>query len=179
MSDRYTDTEAELETSERRETISRPLGELKGKAILSIDSGEKLGQVDDILIDVANMRVAAIVTSFGTLLNKEKRILAATDVTTWGRDAVLVKDSSAFSLEADLAERDKWVSTSNRLKGLAIVSTSGNKLGRVDDLLVDNDGRIVAYRVSEGTFGGHSRDVDASTTKSIGADAVIVDVDRI
>jgi len=173
MRDRYTDTE--LDFREHGETVARPLSELKGKAILSTDTGEKLGQVDDILVDTAGMRVAAIVTSVGTLFNKEKRVLAASDVLTWGRDAVLVKDVSAFRSDAELADRDKWVSTSNRLKGLSIVSTSGNRLGRVDDLMVDNDGRIVAYRVSEGTFGGHYRDIDASTTKSIGADAVIVE----
>lgn len=187
MSKRYTDdpdargpeSREEIVESERRETISSPLSDLKGKAILSIDSGEKLGTIDDILIDVANMRVAAIVSSFGPILNKEKRILQAGDVATWGRDAVLVKDVGTFRSEAEVTDRDKWVSTSNRLKGLSIVSTSGNKLGKVNDLMVDPDGRIVAYRVSEGTFGSHTRDIDASTTKSIGSDAVIVESENV
>jgi len=177
MSERYTDTD--LEPSEVVEPVAQPLSDLKGKTILSIDAGEKLGQVDDILIDVANMQVAAIVTSLGSLMNKERRILSAADVTTWGRDAVLVKDRSALRVETDVADRDKWASTSNRLKGLSIVTTSGNRLGKVDDLVVDAGGRIVAYRVSEGTFGTRHRDIDAATTKSIGADAVIVEGEGI
>lgn len=178
MSKRYTDTDPEA--LERGETMTAtPLSELKGKAILSIDTGEKLGQVDDILVDVAGLRVAAVIASLGTLLNKEKRVLPATEVTTWGRDAVLVKDDTSFRSEDELGDREKWISVGNHIKGLSLVSTSGNRLGKVDDLMVDNDGRIVAYRISEGIFGSNKRDISASTTKSIGTDAVIVDGDQI
>jgi uncharacterized protein YrrD len=133
--------------------------------------------VDDILIDPVNLRVAGIVLSKGGLFDKERRILPAGDISTWGRDALLVEDVNVFRSEVDLPERDTWVSATNRLNGLAIVSTSGNRLGQVSDILIDKNGKIVSYVVSEGTFGGRSREIPADATKSVGRDAVIVDAD--
>jgi uncharacterized protein YrrD len=120
-----------------------------------------------------------VVVTKGSLLDKQRRFLPAAEITTWGRDALLVQDASAFRSEANVPERDKWVSAGDKIKGLAMVSTGGNRIGRIDDILVDNEGRITAYRVSEGTFGGRSREIDARETKSIGPDAVIVDRERI
>ena len=168
-----------VETYKDQEMGVAPLSALKGKAILTINEGEKLGQVEDILIDRNTMQVAAIVMSQGVLLNKERKYLPAAEVATWGRDAVLVKTRSAFRPETDLPERESWISAGQKLKGLAIVSTSGNRVGQIDDLLVNPEGRIVAYRISEGIFGGRGRELSADTTKSIGADAVIVDMETV
>jgi uncharacterized protein YrrD len=176
MSERYRNDRS-VEEYDRQEMVTKPVSELKGKAILSMREGERIGQVDDVLIDPANLRVAGIVVSSGGILDRERRILPASNIATWGRDALLVEDIDVFRAEADLPERDSWVSATGRLNGLAIVSTSGNRLGQVADLLVDKDGRIVAYSVSEGTFGGKSREIPAGATKSIGRDAIIVEVD--
>lgn len=177
MTERYRDAVDTYGEQEAVTAVTTPLSELKGKAVMTINEGEKLGQVEDILIDRDKLQVAAVVISQGVLLNKERKFLPAAEVATWGRDAVLVKTRDVFRSETDLPERESWVSAGHKLKGLPIVSTSGNRVGQIDDLLVDPEGRIVAYRISEGIFGGKGRELNARTTRSIGADAVIVEMD--
>jgi uncharacterized protein YrrD len=176
MTERY---RGGLESFEGQAMGTVPVSELKGRAVLSVSGGEKLGQVADVLVDRENLRVAGVVISKGTLLDKERRFLPAEAVSTWGRDAILVKDADVFRSEANLPEREKWVSALDKIKGLAMVSTTGDRIGRVDDLVIDGEGRITAYRVSEGTFGGNAREIEARETKSIGPDAVIVERSRL
>jgi uncharacterized protein YrrD len=176
MSERYRPNKG-VEEYERQEMVTKPVSELKGKAILSMREGERVGQVEDVLSDPSNLRVSGVVLSKGGLFDKERRILPAADIKTWGKDALLVENMNVFRSEADLPERDTWVSATSRLNGLAIVSSAGDRLGQVSDVLIDKDGKIVSYLVSEGTFGGRSREIPAGATRSIGRDAVIVELD--
>jgi len=141
---------------------------------MSLAEGQKLGQVDDILIDREHMRVSGVAVSKGGILDRERKIIPAGSITTWGKDALLVQDSSVLQTGAEHPERENWITPVSRLKGMSIVSTSGNRLGQIDDLLVDQEGRIAAYRVSEGRF-GRGREIPSRGTKSIGVDAVIME----
>jgi uncharacterized protein YrrD len=65
------------------------LSELMGKAIVSADTGEKLGTVGDLLLDGDANRVAGVVVKSGWM--GKERVLPYESVQTLGRDAVVVK----------------------------------------------------------------------------------------
>lgn len=151
------------------------VSDLRGKTILSVNDGAKIGSIDEVLIDPDSLRIAALVVKQGGMFDRETKLVPAKDVKKWGRDAVLVDSRDVFRSEADVPNRERWLSASDKLKGLSIVNTEGNRLGRLDEILVDETGRITAYRVSEGSLGGSSWDIPAQSTKALGGDVVIVE----
>lgn len=169
-----------IEAEEKNNMGTTPVNELKGKAIISLRDGEKIGQVDDVLIDPESLRISGLVSSSGGLLDQRNRIILASDIDRWGKDAVLVQDANVSRSLSDVPDREHWLSATSKLSGLSVVSSSGDKIGQIDDVLVDKDGRMVAYKVSSGfadrSF-GRSREIPANTTKKMGKDVVIVDVD--
>jgi uncharacterized protein YrrD len=173
--------EKNIEAEEKNEMETSPVNDLKGKTILSLRDGEKIGQVDDILIDPETLSVGGLVSSSGGLFEQRNRIILAEDIDRWGKDAVLVQDANVFRSFDDFPEKEKWLSATNKLTGLTVVSTSGDKIGQIDDVLIDNDGRMAAYRVSSGfadrSF-GRSKEIPANTTKKLGKDVVIVEYDH-
>jgi sporulation protein YlmC with PRC-barrel domain len=165
---------------ETSDVVTTPVNELRGKTILSLRDGEKLGQVDDVLIDPNTLRISGLVSSSGGLFDQRDRIILAQDIDRWGKDAVLVQDGNVFRSMNDVPDKDHWISAANKISGLSVVSSSGDKIGQLDDVIVDNEGQLVAYRVSSGFGGrsfGRSREIPANTTRKLGKDVVIVDVE--
>lgn len=153
------------------------LSDLKGKSILNTRTGERLGQVDDIMVDPHTLAIAGLVLSTGGMFNKESKIVPASDVETWGRDAILIHGDQLFLDGAEIPEWDSWISTNDRLNGLSVVTTTGEKIGQMDEVLVDHRGQIVAYRITEGMggFGADSYEIPAQATRTLGKDVAIVD----
>lgn len=67
------------------------LSELMGKAIVTADTGEKLGTVADILLEDDGHRVAGVVVRSGWM--GKERVLPYEGVQTLGRDAVVARSS--------------------------------------------------------------------------------------
>jgi uncharacterized protein YrrD len=153
----------------------RSVNELKGKTILSVNEGAKIGSVDDVLIDPNSLRIAALTVTSGGVFDRETNYVPASDVNKWGKDAVLVEGREVFRAEADISDRETWISAGNKLNGLTMVDSQGTRLGRIEDVMIDESGKIVSYRISDSMMGGRSRDIPAGTTKAMGEDVVIVE----
>lgn len=65
--------------------------ELLGKAVVSADTGEKLGTVSDILLDETDHHLVGLVVRRG--LMKSENVLPAAAVQTFGRDTVVSRSS--------------------------------------------------------------------------------------
>jgi uncharacterized protein YrrD len=150
------------------------LGELNGKAIISASDGARIGNVQDILIDPTAMHVAGFVVSSGGLFGRDEAFVSASDVQAWGKDAILINKPEVVSSKKDLPGRESWFNLAGQLKGRSIVSSSGEKLGNVDDLLIDSKGQVVAYQISDSPFSQRRR-IDATGTRTMGGDVIIID----
>jgi uncharacterized protein YrrD len=166
--------ERDMDHPEMRAT---KLSDIKGKSILNTHNGQRLGQVDDVLIDPHSMTIAGLVIAKGSMFAREHHIVPASDVETWGRDAVLVRGDNVFFDQAEVPNYENFISLNDRLNGLSVVSTHGDRLGQVSEVLVDHSGQLVAYLVSEGMggFGGDTFEIPAMATRTLGKDVAIVD----
>lgn len=77
--------------------------ELIGKAVVSADTGEKLGTVSDILLDDADHHLLGLVVRRG--LMKSENVLPAAAVQTFGRDAVVSRSSQELLSAKDWRRR--------------------------------------------------------------------------
>lgn len=159
----------------------RSIKELKGKAVVDVNTGEKLADVADTMIDPNGPRVAAVVISVGDFLQPEYQYISSDDVQVWGHDVILVRSHDVFVPETHFAGGEDWLKTSDYLRRRTVVDSNGTKLGQVNDILVDEHGQFTGYRLGQVEIEGplaESKYIPASATHSIGPDYVIVDTGR-
>jgi len=154
-----------------------------GKPVISVSNGQKLGVVDDLLIDPATMRVAVVLLSKGGLINREVVAIPVDDVEAWGQNAIMVNSPEAVLRREELIDHENWVSAADKVRSRPLVTVDGTRVGQVDDILIDRDGYVTLYELSEGTKGISSTDkekrvIPANTTRAIGNDVIVVDPGR-
>ena len=154
-----------------------------GKVVISVSTGQKLGTVEDLLIDPPAMRVAALLLSKGSLINRDVVAVPVDDVEAWGQNAIMVNGPESALRREELADHEKWVSATDDIRGRPIITVDGTRVGQVDDLIIDRDGNVTLYEIGEGGMALASRDkakkvFPANTTQAIGQDVIIVDPGR-
>ena len=147
--------------------------EIKGKAVISVTTGARLGRVDEVLFDARSLAIAALrVAAAG-----QQALIPFTQVQSLGSDAVMVAGD-------DVAQ---WITTAtaaegliafDALKGYQVVDDAGTLLGTSQALVLEpSDGRLQQLQVHKGGvlgMGGQSLTVPGSAIASVGADVIVV-----
>jgi uncharacterized protein YrrD len=162
-------------------TDVRSIKDLKGKSVVNVTTGEKLADVSDTMIDPSGTRVAAVIISVGDFLQPEYQYIHSDDVEVWGHDVILVRSNDVLVPEAHFPRTEEWLKTSDYLRRRTVLDSNGTRLGQVNDILVDADGRFAGYRLGQVDVEGplaESKYIPATATQSVGPDYVIVDTGR-
>jgi uncharacterized protein YrrD len=148
-----------------------------GRPIVTLQHGEIIGKVKDILIDPDQYEIAALVLP-GKLFSRKTMVLPRHQVHVFGRDVILVKSNEAMPRDNTLENVSSLVAVLKQMKGRAVVTEDGERIGIVDDVLIDEKGRVVSYalrRVAvEGPIAKLKR-IPLDFTRSMGPDVIIVD----
>lgn len=118
---------------------------LYGRAIVDLDTAERVGEVDEIIVDPSGPGVAGFVVrcARGLLASRKRLIVPMETVHAIGPDALTVR--SAGRSEEHGAHLDALPRLSE-LTGRRMVSFGGRLLGAMEDALLDErDGRIIGY----------------------------------
>jgi uncharacterized protein YrrD len=152
--------------------------ELIGKPIVSADRGERIGTVDDVLLDGERRRAIGLVVHGGVLA--AERVLPYDQVQVLGRDAIIAA-SHAGIIDAESWRRRRLVTTRvSSLRSRRVITRSGRELGALRDVYLDQSGAIGAYDVERSGFAGlvhHRARLPLTEDVAIGDDAVIVSDD--
>jgi len=142
--------------------------DLKGRGVLSLSNAEKIGQVDDVLFDAQFRQILGFRVKRGGLFGKAQALLRDS-VTSIGAAALTVQSPDAINDEARFAELAQ-ASTLSRAERTQVVTESGELLGSISHLEIDDDARTVtAYTLSSSL----KDRVMGQDTESIKADEVI------
>ena len=166
------------------------LGELIDRAVIDMDAAEKLGQIDEIVLDPDQCMVAGLVVVRGKSIlgGGTYTVIPATAVNSIGTDAVTVHGADQTPSMNEMPELPRR----RDVIGRRVVGQSGNLFGHIDDVLVDPaDGRIIGYQLGEtGGLGGlenllgaprdqKRRYVRAEADLRVGSDIVVVPDDAV
>lgn len=139
--------------------------------IVSIESGEELGEVKRIIIDHNN-------GNFLGLFLKNKNIIHAEDIGKFGEDAVMVQSEKELMPLKDNSEFEEIIKAKIRIIGNKVVTQSGVELGEVKDYEVSEE-RNKLYKIFVST--GFLKDlfkgeliITEDKIISIGKDAIVV-----
>lgn len=136
--------------------------DVHGRKVVSTNTADTVGKVDDFVIDPVTRTVAALQIKKAD----DGDTLAWPAITAVGADAITVPDASAITdaqgRVAELTGKD------HRAKGKRVLDTAGDEIGKVKDVDFDPaTGSITTLRLDD-------REVPGAALLGIGSYAVVV-----
>ena len=153
---------------------------LLGLPVMDVSIGQVVGRVRQIILAPTEQRVAGFV--IGGRFGKDKDVVQFADVLSMGDDAITVEGSAGIVKLQELPELKKLLALSTQLYGTSIMTTMGQHLGIVEEVLIANDGRITHLVTSGGilqNFVKGLKVIPSEYIKAVGKDAVIVAADTV
>ncbi|CEO90006.1 PRC-barrel domain-containing protein [Syntrophaceticus schinkii] len=144
--------------------------EIIGLPVVSLDTGDEIGVVDDILWSHRDMRICCLVVGDHCLPFAEISSIGTDAITVSGREVLQEDDVSlcemreAFPLPkedsgipSETREPSPCLRSVNQTGGELVLSQDGNNLGTLKDVIFDADeGKLLGYELSTGVVGGSS-----------------------
>jgi len=155
--------------------------DLIGRLIVTVTRGEIVGKVKDVLIDPERWEVAALVLP-SKVFSKESLIIPRSVVHVFGQDVVLVKSNETMPRDDSLDHVASLIAVSGQMKGRQIATEKGVRVGTLNDVIVDEAGKVVAYDLTKVFVKGpiaESKEIPFHATRSVGPDLIIVDPNAI
>lgn len=157
---------------------------VEGTSVIALDSGTKLGEVEELLFDLEQNQLVGILLEDAGLRHPAKAVPCA-NVRSIGPDAVMI-DSESAVMDADAHDQmGRVLKQERKIEGKQLFTEDGKNLGKIVDIHFDErTGTIEGYTVSGGIFAdaytGRSF-IPAPKTMKVGKDVTIVpaDVTRI
>lgn len=109
--------------------------EIMGNPIITYDSGEQIGKVEDLVFDAVNL-IALVVN------RKNSQVIYMDRIKTIGPDAVIVNSADAIVQSEEVFERQAAT------MGLKMMTNDAHELGYVWDICFERDGRVAGYDLS-------------------------------
>ena len=146
--------------------------EFKGMPILTLQEGERLGQVRELILDPSARQVVALVLD-RRVAKGEDQVIATANVRNVGTAAITVEDRSSMVPLSRIPRFQELARSQKPIQGKIVISETGVRLGQVDDLEIDVQTFRIVSLVLKGTF-GRGRVLSAELVRTIGNDAIVV-----
>jgi uncharacterized protein YrrD len=149
-----------------------------GLKIITLNKGEKIEDIDDIIFDPTSNKVLGFLASGATFFSDAK-VLHIENAKSIGKDAVIVEDANVLKKVSDLNETISSIARGNNfLTKTKVVTEGGTELGEVSDIYFSfPSGNVEELEVSQGNIknlqSGKKR-VKTSDITTVGKDALIV-----
>ena len=151
--------------------------EVIGRKIVTLDGGERVDSVRDLIFDEQGNRVLALLVDEGGWFHAAK-VIPFASVKSIGEDAVMIASADAVMSARDDATIAAAMESKSGLAGLNLLTSDGKELGRIADVFFDEtSGQVVGYEATGGLFSDLSSGrtfVPAPESVTIGAEAAIV-----
>ncbi|MGI6207505.1 MAG: PRC-barrel domain-containing protein [Anaerolineae bacterium] len=150
---------------------------LLGQPVITVNSGRRVGSIQEILYDAAENRVTAIILSKPPVAGSAKAV-TADHIRLFGVHVTLIDSDDAIrTLTIDPASRAS-VKAGTSVIRTQVITTEGRKLGEVSDIALDETGNILGYRMSHNLIRDAFRGktfIPVSALFAVGDDAILVE----
>ncbi|MBD2328018.1 PRC-barrel domain-containing protein [Alkalinema sp. FACHB-956] len=126
--------------------------DLIGCPIVAFDTGKKFARVQDLIFDQdRNLLIALLVEEPGFL--RDAKVLPIESIQSMGADAVITSSKEDVIPASSHSKISAILDHNNIMKGTQILTVTGQNLGKMVDLYIDeNSGVVEGYEVSGGIF---------------------------
>lgn len=109
---------------------------LIGTPIMGLQTGTKLAETAQPIIDPSNLKVVAYIVD-GPLLSEKPSVIRIADVRELSDIGMIIDSSDEFVGLKDVIHINKLYDIGFRLVGMSVVDELGHKLGKVEDYSLD------------------------------------------
>lgn len=149
----------------------RSANSLIGRSIFTIDQGKKIGSIKDVVYDSEHSKLLAFTIEEPGIFSSHRQILPFDNVKSIGEDVVMVENENVFMNERDVPDVRSILQQKNGINKKCIITESGNVLGYLADVLIDEKtGDAISYEVT----GGFTRDIGSGRNFVAALDARVV-----
>lgn len=163
-------------------TIVRKTQDMKDMPIVSYPNGKIIAKVTDMMISPTTRSVSALLSTEGGLLSRTTKVIGATEVLVWGDDMIIVNGPDVFINKDQIPCHEECLSVAGQIKGRAVVGQNGTRIGVLNDILIDNEGRIVGYDLSKVEISGpvaSTKRIGVEATHALGPDVLVIDTTKL
>lgn len=122
--------------------------ELSNKPLISITDGRKQGEIKDLYLDKDMHQVAAVFLGKEGLINQKALMIERSAVQVYGSDVWLVSGSDKVRKQDDVRDSDSFILVGD-LRGREIQTEGGTKLGVVEDVILDDEARLLGFALGK------------------------------
>lgn len=163
---------------QRNQTMDLKGTDVIGLNILTLDTGEVVETVKDIIYDPQTNRVRALLVESNGLFS-DARVILTEDIKNIGKDAVIIDSSEVLKKTSDVEDTVSHIAKDDTyLTRTKIITEEGTELGHVTDLYFSlPKGTVSNLEVSQGglkDMQSGKKHVKVEDILTIGADATIV-----
>lgn len=150
---------------------------LIGMPIFSLDRGERIGEVENLIFDPDQRKVVGFVLEEGGLF-RSPEVIPFENIERIGPDAIVLKRGAPLEAPSDEIDPKQIKKEGFNLTGRRVISDRGHEVGAVYDLDIDEQtGAVTGIEVRRGLFQdtteGKKR-IGFEYIQQIGKDAIIV-----
>jgi uncharacterized protein YrrD len=142
--------------------------------LVALEEGIDLGRPHDLLIDPSKHTVVAVVLTHGSA-PETWVVCAPGEVKSFSADTLAISSLRSIHLAFHDAAVLKLIRSGIRLRGHAVLTQEGRKLGRITDADLDETGKVAEYFLKKGILGwlGRRRRISSDELQSVGVDVAI------
>jgi uncharacterized protein YrrD len=116
--------------------------QLIGTSVMGLQTGAKLAELSEPLIDPANLKIIAY-TLQGALLTESPSYILMNDVREFSSIGMIIDSSDEFIGPHDVIKVEKLHELHFKLVGMAVIDQHKHKLGKVDDYSVESASFVI------------------------------------
>lgn len=154
--------------------------EILGKNIVAINTGQRVDSVRDVIFDHQANQVLGLLVDEGGWF-RAARVLPFEHIRSFGEDAIMIGEATDLTTTREDGRLAEVLESKTNLIGMTLLTTDGQDLGKIADVLFDeHTGRVEGYEATGGLFSDLSNGrtfVPAPQSVQIGADTAIVPVE--
>lgn len=139
----------------------------QGKWLISLSNGQKLGEIQDLLLDPAANEIIAAISNTSGLINRKAQGVGRAAIQVFGQDVWLVTTPDALQA-LDALESLPLAD----LRGRTVQTEGGTKIGTVGDVLLDDQMRVLGITLGKVAIQGplaESKQILKAAIKDLGS----------
>ena len=122
------------------------------KEIVTVAEGRALGKMTDLRIDPETHRITVLILAAGSV-HDSSILIHASAVRSFEADKIAIDDLDALKIAARDESALEILNRGIHFRGREVMTKTGQKLGKVKEVMVDAQGVVTEYRLRKGLRG--------------------------
>lgn len=139
---------------------------LIGNPVFGVVDGRKLGEVKDLYLDDDLTSVVGIFLGREGLLRPTRLFVERGDIALFGIDVLLAASTFTVHEGDDAPEPPGWLRL-DELRGREVRTPGGTKIGRIGDVVLDEEARITGFSLTNLSVRGPLMEADAVARRAL------------